>query len=85
MWRSGFSQLHQMVEVRNASMPGLLLGVGTIRICNGKRLHALVQISCEPGFVKEVADYAGSNDLFYAPLHDPIGDHSCRKRRREVH
>ncbi len=59
----------KMVEVRNASMPGLLLGVGTIKNLQQANdyMAAGADFLVSPGFVKEVADYAGSNDIFYAP------------------
>jgi 2-dehydro-3-deoxyphosphogluconate aldolase/(4S)-4-hydroxy-2-oxoglutarate aldolase len=59
----------KMVEVRNAEMPGMLLGVGTIK----NMQHATDYMSAgadflvSPGFVKEVAEYAVANDIFYAP------------------
>lgn len=59
----------RMAALRNAEMPGLLLGVGTIK--NGKDaknyMAAGADFLVSPGFVKEVADYAVSKDIFYAP------------------
>jgi 2-dehydro-3-deoxyphosphogluconate aldolase / (4S)-4-hydroxy-2-oxoglutarate aldolase len=59
----------RMVELRNAQMPGLLLGVGTIK--NLEQAEDYMQAGADflvsPGFVKEVADYAVSKDIFYAP------------------
>ncbi|MEO7265551.1 MAG: bifunctional 4-hydroxy-2-oxoglutarate aldolase/2-dehydro-3-deoxy-phosphogluconate aldolase [Ferruginibacter sp.] len=59
----------KMVEVRNAEMPGLSLGVGTIK--NLEQMHQYLNAGADflvsPGFVKEVADYAVVNDIFYAP------------------
>jgi 2-dehydro-3-deoxyphosphogluconate aldolase / (4S)-4-hydroxy-2-oxoglutarate aldolase len=59
----------KMVALRNAEMPGLLLGVGTIK--NLKQAEDYIQAGADflvsPGFVKEVADYAVGNDIFYAP------------------
>lgn len=59
----------KMVEIRNASMPGLLLGVGTIKNLQQAEdyLKAGADFLVSPGFVKEVADYAVSKDIFYAP------------------
>ena len=59
----------KMVELRNASMPGLLLGVGTIKNLQQAEdyLKAGADFLVSPGFVKEVADYAVSKDIFYAP------------------
>ncbi len=59
----------KMVEVRNAEMPGLLLGVGTIK--NMQHTEAYMAAGGDflvsPGFVKEVADYAVNKDIFYGP------------------
>jgi len=59
----------KMVEVRNSEMPGLLLGVGTIKNMQnaGDYMAAGADFLVSPGFVKEVADYAVANDIFYAP------------------
>ncbi len=58
-----------MVKVRNESMPGLLLGVGTIKNLQQANdyISAGADFLVSPGFVKEVADHAVSNDIFYAP------------------
>jgi len=59
----------KMVEVRNAEMPGMLLGVGTVKNLQTAKdyLAAGADFLVSPGFVKEVADYAVANDIFYAP------------------
>ena len=59
----------KMVQLRNESMPGLLLGVGTIKNLQQAEdyLKAGADFLVSPGFVKEVADYAVSKDIFYAP------------------
>lgn len=58
-----------MVALRNAEMPGLLLGVGTIK--NMQQAEDYMQAGADflvsPGFVKEVADFAIAKDVFYAP------------------
>lgn len=58
-----------MVALRNAEMPGLLLGVGTIKNMQQAEdyLQAGADFLVSPGFVKEVADFAVTNDVFYAP------------------
>jgi 2-dehydro-3-deoxyphosphogluconate aldolase/(4S)-4-hydroxy-2-oxoglutarate aldolase len=58
-----------MVALRNAEMPGLLLGVGTIKNMQQAEdyLQAGADFLVSPGFVKEVADFAVSNNVFYAP------------------
>ena len=58
-----------MVALRNAEMPGLLLGVGTIKNMQQAEdyLQAGADFLVSPGFVKEVAEFAVANDVFYAP------------------
>ena len=59
----------KMVQIRNAEMQGLLLGVGTIK--NLKQAEDYVAAGADflvsPGFVPEVASYAIGKDIFYAP------------------
>lgn len=59
----------KMVALRNAEMPNLLIGVGTIKNLQQAEdyLKAGADFLVSPGFVKEVADFAVSNDIFYAP------------------
>jgi 2-dehydro-3-deoxyphosphogluconate aldolase/(4S)-4-hydroxy-2-oxoglutarate aldolase len=58
-----------MVALRNAEMPGLLLGVGTIKNMQQAEdyLQAGADFLVSPGFVKEVAEFAVAKDVFYAP------------------
>jgi len=59
----------KLVEVRNKEMPGLMLGVGTIK--NLKHAEDYVKAGADflvsPGFVMEVATFADSKSIFYAP------------------
>jgi 2-dehydro-3-deoxyphosphogluconate aldolase / (4S)-4-hydroxy-2-oxoglutarate aldolase len=59
----------KMVEVRNAEMPDLLLGIGTIK--NLEQAKAFENVGADfyisPGFVPEVAQYLIARDLFYSP------------------
>ncbi len=66
---AALANFKKMVEVRNAEMPGILLGVGTIKNLQTAKdyMSAGADFLVSPGFVKEVADYAVSNDIFYAP------------------
>jgi 2-dehydro-3-deoxyphosphogluconate aldolase/(4S)-4-hydroxy-2-oxoglutarate aldolase len=59
----------KMVALRNAEMPGLLVGVGTVKNLQtaNQYMAAGADFLVSPGFVKEVADYAVANDIFYAP------------------
>jgi 2-dehydro-3-deoxyphosphogluconate aldolase/(4S)-4-hydroxy-2-oxoglutarate aldolase len=59
----------KMVAVRNQEMPGLLLGVGTIK--NLQQAKDFENVGADffisPGFVPEVASYLIAKDLFYSP------------------
>lgn len=59
----------KMVEVRNGELPGMLLGVGTIK--NLRTAKDYLEIGADflvsPGYVPKVAKYAVKNDIFYAP------------------
>jgi 2-dehydro-3-deoxyphosphogluconate aldolase/(4S)-4-hydroxy-2-oxoglutarate aldolase len=59
----------KMVALRNAEMPGLLLGVGTIKNLQQAEdyLKAGADFLVSPGFVKEVAEYTVAKNIFYAP------------------
>jgi 2-dehydro-3-deoxyphosphogluconate aldolase / (4S)-4-hydroxy-2-oxoglutarate aldolase len=67
--KGAFANFTKMVAVRNAAMPGLLLGAGTIKNLQQAQeyIKAGADFLVSPGFVKEVAEYAVNNDIFYAP------------------
>ena len=66
---AALNNFKSLVGVRDTEMPGLLMGVGTIK--NLQQAEDYVKAGADflvsPGFVKEVADYAVSKDIFYAP------------------
>jgi 2-dehydro-3-deoxyphosphogluconate aldolase/(4S)-4-hydroxy-2-oxoglutarate aldolase len=66
---AAFNNFKKMVELRNAEMPGLLLGIGTVKnLAQAKEyITAGADFLVSPGFVLEIAEYAVSNDIFYAP------------------
>lgn len=66
---AALANFKKMIAVRNAEMPGMLLGVGTVKnLATAKDyMSAGADFLVSPGFVKEVADYAVANDIFYAP------------------
>ena len=66
---AALANFKKMVEVRNAEMPGMLLGVGTVKNLQTAKdyMAAGADFLVSPGVVKEVADYAVTNDIFYAP------------------
>lgn len=59
----------KMVEVRNKEMPGLVMGVGTIKNLRHAEdyVSAGADFMVSPGFVMEVAHYASSKNMLYAP------------------
>jgi 2-dehydro-3-deoxyphosphogluconate aldolase/(4S)-4-hydroxy-2-oxoglutarate aldolase len=66
---AALSNFKKMVEIRDAEMSGMLLGVGTIK--NLEQAEAYMAAGADflvsPGFVPEVAAYTVSKDIFYAP------------------
>lgn len=66
---AALNNFKKMVAVRNSEMPGMLLGVGTIKNLQDAENYMLAgaDFLVSPGFVKEVADYAVNRDIFYAP------------------
>lgn len=59
----------KMVEIRDAEMPDLLLGIGTIKNMDQAQqfLDAKADFFISPGFVPEVAAFLIAKDLFYSP------------------
>ena len=66
---AALANFKKMVALRNAEMPGLLLGVGTIKNMQHAKdyMAAGADFLVSPGFVPDVATYCASNDIFYAP------------------
>ena len=66
---AAWSNFKKMVQVRDAEMPGLSLGVGTIKNVSQAEDYrsAGADFLVSPGFVAEVAAYAIAKDIFYAP------------------
>lgn len=66
---AALSNFKQMVALRNATMPGLLLGVGTIKNMQHATdyLAAGADFLVSPGFVPDVALHCVANNIFYAP------------------
>jgi 2-dehydro-3-deoxyphosphogluconate aldolase/(4S)-4-hydroxy-2-oxoglutarate aldolase len=66
---AALSNFTKMVEIRNAEMPEMLLGIGTIK--NLQQAEEYYRIGADffisPGFVKEVAEFLLSKDLLYSP------------------
>jgi len=66
---AAFNNFKKLIEIRNASMPGLLLGIGTVKDLSTAQnyINAGADFLVSPGFVKEVADFAVAKEVFYAP------------------
>ena len=66
---AALANFKKMVALRNEEMPGLLLGVGTIKNIQHATdyMAAGADFLVSPGFVPDVAAYCVSNDIFYAP------------------
>lgn len=66
---SALSNFTKMVEVRNAEMPDLLLGIGTIK--NLQQAKAYYEVGADffisPGLVIEVADFLKTEGMLYSP------------------
>ena len=64
-----FNNFKKMVVVRNAEMPDLLLGIGTIK--NLKQAEDYINAGADflisPGFVADVAAFAIDKNIFYVP------------------
>ncbi|MDY0988397.1 KHG/KDPG aldolase [Flavobacterium sp. ACN2] len=63
------SNFKKMVEVRNAEMPGMLLGIGTIKNLAQAETYYLTgaDFFISPGFVPEIASFLISKEVLYAP------------------
>jgi len=66
---SALSNFKKMIEIRNAEMPEMLLGIGTIK--NLQQAEEYYEIGADffisPGFVAEVAAFLIPKDLLYSP------------------
>jgi len=66
---AALANFKKMVAVRNSEMQGMLLGVGTIKNLEQAKnyLDAGADFLVSPGYVAEVAEFANSKDVLYAP------------------
>jgi 2-dehydro-3-deoxyphosphogluconate aldolase/(4S)-4-hydroxy-2-oxoglutarate aldolase len=66
---SALSNFTKMVEVRNAEMPDLLLGIGTIKNLQQAEDYFAVgaDFFISPGFVPEVGAFLKSKGILYSP------------------
>lgn len=63
------SNLKKMIEVRNAEMPEMLLGIGTIKNLAQAETYYLAgaDFFISPGFVPEIASFLIAKEVLYAP------------------
>ncbi|MFD2941651.1 bifunctional 4-hydroxy-2-oxoglutarate aldolase/2-dehydro-3-deoxy-phosphogluconate aldolase [Flavobacterium notoginsengisoli] len=63
------SNFKKLVEIRNAELPGMLLGIGTIKNLAQAETYYLAgaDFFISPGFVPEVASFLISKEVLYAP------------------
>jgi len=63
------SNFKKMIEVRNAELPGMLLGIGTIKNLAQAETYYLAgaDFFISPGFVPEIASFLISKETLYAP------------------
>lgn len=63
------SNFKKMIEVRNAELPGMLLGIGTIKNLAQAETYYLAgaDFYISPGFVPEIASFLISKEALYAP------------------
>jgi len=66
---TAFTNFIKMVEVRNAEMPDMLLGIGTIKNLNQAEEYykAGADFFISPGFVPEIAAFLKSKEVLYSP------------------
>jgi 2-dehydro-3-deoxyphosphogluconate aldolase/(4S)-4-hydroxy-2-oxoglutarate aldolase len=66
---AALSNFTKMVEIRNAEMPDLLLGIGTIKNLQQAQEYDAVgaDFFISPGFVPEVASFLLSKGVLYSP------------------
>lgn len=63
------SNFKKLVEIRNAEMPEMLLGIGTIKNLAQAETYYLTgaDFFISPGFVPEIASFLIAKDVLYAP------------------
>ncbi|URM36299.1 bifunctional 4-hydroxy-2-oxoglutarate aldolase/2-dehydro-3-deoxy-phosphogluconate aldolase [Flavobacterium anhuiense] len=63
------SNFKKMIEVRNAEMPEMLLGIGTIKNLAQAETYYLTgaDFFISPGFVPEIASFLLAKEVLYAP------------------
>ena len=67
--KAALQNFTKLIEIRNAEMPDLLLGIGTIKNVPQAKAYKMAgaDFFVSPGFVLKVAKYARKEEMFYAP------------------
>lgn len=67
--KEAYSNFKAMVKVKNTEMTDLFLGIGTLKTGNDaeKYTEAGADFLISPGFVAEIANFANTNNMLYAP------------------
>ena len=67
--KEAYSNFKAMVKVKNTEMTDLFLGIGTLKTVADadKYTEAGADFLISPGFVAEIADFANTNNMLYAP------------------
>lgn len=66
---AALNNFRKLVNVKNNEKLDILVGVGTVKNLKDAEnyMEAGADFLVSPGFIPEVADYANSQDIFYAP------------------
>ena len=66
---AALNNFKKLIEVKSTDMPGMFLGVGTIKTLQQAEsyINAGADFLVSPGLIPEVVDYANSKNIFYAP------------------
>lgn len=66
---AAFDNFKALLAVKNAEMPGLYLGIGTLKTLQDAEQYtaAGADFLISPGFVPQIAAFASDNNLLYAP------------------
>ena len=66
---AALNNFQKLVEIKDREMPGMFLGVGTIKTLQQAESYANIgaDFLVSPGFVPDVVDYANKKNIFYAP------------------
>lgn len=67
--KEAYSNFKAMVKVKNTEMTDLFLGIGTLKTATDaeKYTEAGADFLISPGFVAEIANFANTNSMLYAP------------------